>query len=144
MRLLLLLLLLWLPFSLSAQTITGRWTTIDDETGKKRSVVEITERGGKVYGRIVQLFREPGEEQDPTCTKCATDDDRFSKKVIGLEIIRDMVQDGEAWNDGTILDPKNGSVYDCKLWIEDGKLKVRGYVAFFFRTQTWVREASMQ
>ena len=59
-----------------------------------------------------------------------------------MEIIRDLVPDGEAWNDGTILDPKNGSVYDCKLWLEDGKLKVRGYVAFFFRTQTWVREPS--
>ncbi len=137
----LLLLLFWLPFTLCAQTLTGRWTTIDDETGKKRSVVEISERGGKVYGRIVQLFRDPGEEQDPTCTKCATDDDRFGKKVVGMEIIRNMVKDDEEWVDGTILDPKNGSVYDCKLWLEDGKLKVRGYVAFFFRTQTWLPEA---
>ena len=46
----------------------------------------------------------------------------------------------EEWKDGTILDPENGSVYDCKLWVEGGRLKVRGYVAFFYRTQTWVRE----
>jgi uncharacterized protein (DUF2147 family) len=45
----------------------------------------------------------------------------------------------DEWEDGTIMDPDNGKVYDCKLWVEDGKLKVRGYVAFFFRTQTWVR-----
>jgi len=74
------------------------------------------------------------------CSKCPTDDDRHGKKVIGLEIIRGMVRDGDTWTDGTILDPKNGSVYDCKLWLEDGHLKVRGYVAFFFRTQTWLRE----
>jgi uncharacterized protein (DUF2147 family) len=137
-----LLLLLLLPLTLCAQSVTGRWTTIDDETGKKRSVVEISERGGKLYGRIVQLFRDPGEDPDPTCTKCAANDDRFGKKVIGMDIIRDMVKDGDEWVDGTILDPKNGSVYDCKLWVEDGKLKVRGYVAFFFRTQTWVRDQS--
>jgi len=53
-----------------------------------------------------------------------------------------MVQDDDEWVDGTILELQNGSVYDRKLWLEDGKLKVRGYVAFFFRTQTWVREQS--
>ena len=54
-----------------------------------------------------------------------------------MTIITDMEMDGAEWEDGEILDPENGKVYDCKLWIEDGKLKVRGYVAFFYRTQTW-------
>lgn len=120
--------------------VTGRWVTIDDETGKKRSVVEITERNGKLYGTVVKLFREPSEDQDPVCKECDEKDDRYNKRVIGMEIIRGLVKDGEEWGDGTILDPKNGSVYDCKLWLEDGKLQVRGYVAFFFRTQEWVRE----
>ena len=50
--------------------------------------------------------------------------------------------DDNEWDDGTILDPKNGTVYDCKLWLDEdnsNQLKVRGYVAFFFRTQTWMR-----
>jgi uncharacterized protein (DUF2147 family) len=38
------------------------------------------------------------------------------------------------------MDPETGKVYDCKLWLEGDVLKVRGYVAFFFRTQTWRRE----
>ena len=46
--------------------------------------------------------------------------------------------DDDEWDDGEILDPENGKVYDCKIWVEDGKLQVRGYVAFFFRTQTWL------
>ncbi len=144
MRSLLLLTSLMLTAVLNAQNILGRWTSIDDETGKKKSVVEITERGGRLFGRVVQLFREPHENQDPVCNECDPKDDRYQRKVIGMEIIRDMVLDpgsspGE-WVDGTILDPKNGSVYDCKLWLENGKLKVRGYVAFFYRTQTWVRD----
>ena len=49
----------------NAQSITGKWKTIDDETGKPRSVVEIEERDGQYFGKIIQLFREPGEEQDP-------------------------------------------------------------------------------
>ena len=143
MRAPLLLIALLFAALLHGQGITGRWTSIDDETGKKKSVVEITERGGRLFGHVIQLFREPNEEQDPVCKECDPKDDRYRKKVIGMEIIRNMVLDpgsspGE-WVDGTILDPKNGSVYDCKLWLEDGKLKVRGYVAFFYRTQTWVR-----
>ena len=59
-----------------------------------------------------------------------------------MEIIRDMEKDGDEYNDGTILDPSNGKVYECKLWLDEDdsdKLKVRGYVYFFYRTQTWER-----
>ena len=55
-----------------------------------------------------------------------------------MEIIRAMEKDDDEWEDGTIMDPKKGTVYDCKMWVEDGKLQVRGYIAFFFRTQTWL------
>ena len=124
-----------ISLSLNAQDIFGKWKTIDDNTGKERSVVEITEKDGKAYGKILKLFREPGEELDPICDECS--DYRKDKKVIGMTIITDMENDGNEWEDGEILDPENGKVYDCKIWVEDGKLKVRGYVAFFFRTQTW-------
>jgi uncharacterized protein (DUF2147 family) len=122
--------------NVSAQTIFGKWKTIDDETGKPKSIVEIYEKDGKAYGKVIKLFREPGEDQDPICDKCT--DDRKDKKVLGMEIVRNMQKDDDEWEDGTILDPKKGTVYDCKMWIEDGELQVRGYIAFFFRTQTWL------
>lgn len=129
---------LLLIFSLSgySQDIFGKWKTIDDETGKPKSIVEITERNGKAYGKILKLFREPGEDPDPICDDCT--DYRKDKKVIGMTIVTDMVKDGDEWEDGEILDPKNGKVYDCKMWVEDDVLKVRGYIAFFYRTQTWL------
>jgi uncharacterized protein (DUF2147 family) len=120
------------------QDIAGRWVSIDDNTGKKRSVVEISVKESMATGRIVRLFRAPHEEQDPICKECT--DDRKGRKVIGMDIIRGMVRKGPEWQGGTILDPENGKVYDCKLWVENGVLKVRGYVAFFYRTQSWVRE----
>lgn len=124
--------------TLAGQDVAGRWVTMDDVTGKKRSVVEISVVNGKASGTIIQLFRAPSEEQDPVCKECT--DDRKGRKVIGLDIIRGMVKQDDEWTDGTILDPQNGKVYDCKLWIENGSLKVRGYIAFFYRTQTWIRE----
>lgn len=123
-------------FSLNAQGIIGQWKTIDDDTGKPRSVVEIYENNGKYYGRIIKLFREPGEEQDPVCDVCPGP--QKGKKIIGLEIIRNLIKEDDEYGDGTILDPESGKVYDCKIWLEDGTLKVRGYIAFLFRTQTWL------
>ena len=124
--------------SLNAQSIAGQWKTIDDETGKPRSIVEIEERDGKFYGKIVKLFREQGEEQDPLCEECPGK--KKNQKIIGMEIITDMelVKGENVYEDGEILDPESGNVYDCKLWIEDGKLMVRGYVMFLYRTQTWL------
>lgn len=124
--------------TLNAQSIVGKWKTIDDSSGKPRSIVEIYEKEGKYFGKIVKLFREPGEDPDPICEEC--DDHRKGEKVIGMEIITEMKYDkgDDEYRKGEILDPENGNVYDCKLWIEEGKLKVRGYLLFFYRTQTWL------
>ncbi len=127
---------LLLSTGIHAQSITGKWKTIDDESGKARSIVEVFEKDGKVYGKIIQLFREPGEDPDPVCEECT--DHRQGKKVIGLEIISDMKAKGDEFIGGEILDPENGKIYKCKLWLEEGKLKVRGYLYFLYRTQTWL------
>lgn len=117
--------------------VTGRWQTIDDNSGEVRSVVELFERNGKINGRIVRLFPKPGEDADPVCDKCPEDDSRYKKKIIGMEIIRDMVKTGEEYSEGTILDPEPGKIYRCKLWLEGNDLKIRGYWGPFYRTQTW-------
>ena len=137
-------LLFILSISLSAQheEITGLWKTIDDEIpGRVKSVVKIYIKDGKLYGDVVKLFRLPEEDQDPVCDKCDDDDPRKDQKVLGMTIITEMVldEDDNEWEDGEILDPKKGKVYDCKLWVENNKLQVRGYVLFFHRTQEWLR-----
>lgn len=121
----------------SAQ-ITGKWKTIDDNTGKPRSVVEIFERGGKYFGKVITIFPRPGKDSDPLCNACDPSDSRFKKKVKGMEIVRNLVKDGDEFSGGDILDPEIGKIYRCKIWIEDNTLKVRGYLGPFFRTQTWL------
>lgn len=121
------------------QPIEGKWKTVDDETNEVKSIVEIAERDGKMYGKIIKLFRSPDEDPDPLCTKCPVDDVRYNKKVLGMEIIKDLVTDQNAYSGGTILDPEVGKVYRCRLWIEQDKLKVRGYWGLFYRTQSWDR-----
>lgn len=130
----------FLIFSYSqAQSVLGNWKTIDDETNEAKSIVEISERNGKIYGKIVKLFRNPDEDPDPLCTECPSDDSRYNQKVLGMEIIRNMEPDGVEFNGGSILDPKVGKIYRCRLWIEEKNLKVRGYWGPFYRTQTWLK-----
>jgi uncharacterized protein (DUF2147 family) len=127
------------PLVCAAQSVTGKWKTIDDETGNPKSIVEIVERDGKLYGKVTKLFRKPSEEQDPVCDECDADDPRYNKKIIGMEILTDLSADGEEYAGGQILDPKNGRVYRCRIWLNDEKLRVRGYWGPIFRTQTWLR-----
>ena len=119
----------------------GRWTTIDDETKKPKSVIAIYEENGKLYGKIEKLFREPKEEQNPVCDKC--EGGLKNQPIIGMIILRELKKDDDEWSGGKILDPANGKTYKCKIALEDGgkKLKVRGYIGMSLlgRTQHWVR-----
>lgn len=132
--------LCFLSVSFAQETsILGKWKTIDDETNEPKSIVQIYEKDGRYFGQITELFRKPGEDPAPVCDKCPNDDVRKDQPIKGMVILKDLVQDGDEYKDGTILDPKKGKIYKCKVWLEGGDLKLRGYIAFLFRTQTWIR-----
>jgi uncharacterized protein (DUF2147 family) len=118
--------------------LVGKWKTVDDKTGKALSDVEIYEQGGKVFGKITGLA-EPNDAQGKPkiCTKCEGPDK--DKPIVGLVIIKDLSAGGDRYKGGTILDPEDGKVYKAELWTEAGKLKVRGYLGPFYKTQTWVK-----
>ncbi|RLC49220.1 MAG: DUF2147 domain-containing protein, partial [Candidatus Cloacimonadota bacterium] len=92
---------------LSAQKLSpvGAWKTIDDVTGKPKSIVRLWTEDGILYGKVEKLFRAPDEEQNPVCDKCKGD--KKNKPIIGLTILWDMKQKGDVWKSGKILDPKN-------------------------------------
>jgi uncharacterized protein (DUF2147 family) len=122
--------------TLNAQSIIGKWKTIDDETKIEKSIIEIFKRGDKYYGKVIDILET--SKKNNKCKLCPGS--RKNQPILGMEIIKDLKQDGNEFEDGTILDPNNGKIYDCKIWLEnENTLNVRGYVAFFFRTQTWLR-----
>ncbi len=125
--------------ALAEAPIVGKWKTIDDETNEPKAIVQIFEKDGQYYGKIIELFLKPDANQNPTCDKCAEDDPRKDQPTLGMEILQDLKPDGDAYSGGTILDPKNGKVYKCKIWAEGDELKVRASILFLFRTQTWHR-----
>src|SRR5713101_7495963 len=120
----------------AADAPVGKWKTVDDKTGKVESEVDLYQEGGKLFGKIVGLAEPNDDKGKPkTCTKCTGADK--DKPVIGLLMIKDLSASGDRYKGGTILDPADGKIYKAELWVEDGKLKVRGYLGPLYKTQTW-------
>ena len=114
--------------SAMAGQFVGFWTTIDDESKEKKSVVRVYVHEGKYFGRIVKLFKN----QDAVAKLPG------SPKICGLDIISNMEKKGDTLDGGKIVDPKKGKVYSCEMWRKGENLIVRGKIAFFGRNQTWL------
>ncbi len=127
----------WMAVGVNAQTadVVGKWKTIDDDGVTEKSIVEIFEKNGEVYGKVLSLLNPT--EPNPRCSECK--DDRKDQLIEGMEVIRGMSPKGDdkTLANGTIVDPENGKVYKCTMWREGDELKVRGWVGFLYRTQTW-------
>ncbi|MCD7097361.1 DUF2147 domain-containing protein [Stenotrophomonas sp. MMGLT7] len=142
-------LLLALPLalaSLAAQAAdsspVGRWQTIDDTTGKPKSIVQIEQAAnGTLTGKVVEILQSD-KGPDPLCDKC--EGANKGKPIKGMTILWGLKQDGRQWSGGSILDPAKGKTYKAKVTVIDGgrKLEMRGYLGIeaLGRTQTWVRE----
>lgn len=131
--------LLWGTVLTAQDAVLGTWKSIDDQTGEAKSHVQIYKKGDKVYGKIVKILTEKGD--DALCDACKGK--KKNQPVLGMNIIEGLSTDGERWRDGEILDPENGNTYGCVIWVPEGKkneLKVRGrHWTGLYRTQTWYR-----
>jgi uncharacterized protein (DUF2147 family) len=122
-------------------TATGLWEKVDGDN-KPEGWFRIGEKGGVYEGQLVKAFPKPGE--DPStwrCTKC--EDERKDAPVVGITLIKGMQRQGLVYENGTILDPRDGSVYKARMELSpDGKqLSVRGFlgISLFGRTDVWKR-----
>ncbi len=120
------------------KTVLGKWKTIDDETAEAKSIVEIYEKSGKIYGKVIEILDV--NHKNDFCRECSGED--ANKPIQGLVVIKGLSKEGNEYNSGKILDPKNGKLYQCFITLEgNDKLKVRGYIgiSLFGRTQYWQR-----
>lgn len=122
-----------------SQSVFGKWKTIDDRTGNPKAIIHIYELDGLMYGKVIEIVEE-GKENF-ICEKC--EGERKDKPVLGMTIIDAAEHHGEGVYKGdTLFDPQQAMTFRCKIWLNpdnSDELKVRGYLAFIYRTQTWLR-----
>jgi uncharacterized protein (DUF2147 family) len=123
------------------RSAAGLWQATDEDTHQPSAWFLIRDNSGVYTGTIVKMFLKPGQDPGVVCSKCT--DDRHDKPWLGLQIIRGMRRSGSEYVDGTILDPRDGNVYNAimKLSRDGQTLTVRGYlgIAFLGRNQYWTR-----
>ncbi len=122
-------------------TAAGLWQQIDEATGQSEGWFLIYDHAGIYDGAIAKMFLKPGDDPHALCTRCR--DDRKDRPWLGLAIIRNMQRNGLRYENGTILDPRDGSIYNALMQLSpDGQtLTVRGYlgIALLGRNQIWHR-----
>lgn len=116
--------------------ILGKWLTQD-----KDAIIEIYKKDNKYYGKVVKLIPEQYENGSQIIDEHNPNKSLRNRPVLGINSIIGFSWDSEKQIlvDGKVYDPKKGKFYTGKIWEEEGKLKMRGYVGIFYQTETWTR-----
>ena len=135
------LLTLFSALSYAENSPVGLWKTIDDSTGKPRSLIRISDKNGELIATVKKGLL-PSDSPNDVCEQCTGE--RKDKPLIGMIIMDGMKAKDGAYEGGRILDPDNGKTYQCKMKLDatGNKLEVRGFigVSLIGRSQIWMRE----
>jgi len=133
-----------------ADRIIGYYLTVDDETGKDKSQVQIFKAtNGKFYGKIIWLA-EPNKNGKAKVDEDNPDKALQNRPIIGLQLLKGFSFDEKTgeWNDGTIYNPTGGKTYNCFIKADGNKLKIRGFIGAAWmglgKTATWTKEEAQR
>lgn len=127
-----------------ADLLPGVWQQVDEKTGRVQALIRISVDEAGIYRGVVEkIVPAEGDDPHPKCEQC--NGARRNQPVLGMQIIEGLKRAADdTYEQGSILDPDDGTTYRLKITVLDKgtKLDVRGYVgiSLFGRSQTWPRQ----
>ena len=119
-------------------SITGAWSMPvlkGKDKGKERFQVEIFEKDGVYYGKIVKLTSLP---ENALCTKCKKE--RKDKPLMGMLMLWNLKKEAGRYVEGKIYDVEAGKEYKCSIvQITPDRLKITASVLFLSESHYWTR-----
>ncbi|MCH2023311.1 MAG: DUF2147 domain-containing protein [Saprospiraceae bacterium] len=120
--------------------ILGKWRIVDVKTDEDKTIMEIWEKNGNYFAKIVDIPGLTEEEKNSTFCKKSTDK-RKGQKLVGMEIISNLQKGKEKYSEGDILDLSKGKIFKCDIWLEnEDRLKVRTHVPIIYKDEVWLRK----
>ncbi len=118
------------------QDIIGTWLST-----AKDGKIEIYKSGSKYFGKLIwgkTILDANGNSKKDFNN---ADVKLRSREIRNAVILTDFIFNDDEWKDGKIYDPNSGKTYNSVMKIEDGKLKLRGYIgiSLFGRTEIWTK-----
>ncbi len=131
----------------TSQAVIGVWVTPKD----KSHIRIYRGEDGKLDGKIIWLKQPdyPADYKDkalagkPKVDRHNPDKSLRDRTILGMNVLTGFqhLPHRSAWGKGKCYDPEKGKTYHCRMWLIDGgkKLRLRGYLWIFYRTETWRR-----
>ena len=140
MKSLLIILIFLSPFYICAQETKASNNIIGIyQTQNGDAKIEIFKKGEKYFGKVIWIKEPLGTNGKPLLDEHNPNITKRKIPILNLVTIRNLSYKNGEWIGGSVYDPKNGKTYECTLWLENGNLKVRGYLGWFYDTKTWKR-----
>lgn len=128
---------MWMSYG-QAQDVDIEGTWLNE---KKDAHVEIYQKEGKFYGKIVWLQEPNTPSGEPKTDKNNPKKSLRNRKILGIDIVSDLNFNGHIWEGGTVYLPKKGKEADCSAELsEDHKSLTLHITKLWFSTSvTWTR-----
>ena len=129
--------ILSLPLLSSAQVsesgILGVWLN-----EKKEAVVEIYQDNGRYFGKIIDIRGRHAHHKEALRDINNPHPEFRDRPLLQMPLLENLrYEDGE-FVDGTAYNPRLGRYFKCKAWlVSEKKMRLRGYLGFFFATEEW-------
>ena len=118
-------------------SLVGMWSMPilkGNDKGKERAQVEVFEKDGVYYGKIVKLSTRPA---NALCKACKNE--RKNKPLMGMLILWNLKKEAGRYL-GKVYDFDEGKEYKCAVTqISPNKLMVTASLLFFSESHYWTR-----